>query len=144
MRRILPSLLLAVIIVLSAILILQSCATPPLTNDASSTNTAITRLYISLSSKRLQREYEVGDVEKILVNHFNGATMQESTGIHNGKKERSLVITIINCCSWEEPKEKFQEKINNLVMQLRNDLGQESILVEYIAPGKTEAFELYE
>jgi hypothetical protein len=94
MRRILPSLLLAVIIVLSAILILQSCATPPLTNDASSGDTAITRLYISLSSKRLQREYEVGDVEKILVNHFNGATMQESTGIHHGKKERSLVITI--------------------------------------------------
>jgi len=92
MRRILPSLLLAVIIVLSAILILQSCATPPLTNDASSGNTAITRLYISLSSKRLQREYEVGDVEKILVNHFNGATMQESTGIHNGKmKEASLL-----------------------------------------------------
>jgi len=144
MRKILPSLLLAVIIVLSAILILQSRSTPSLKNDASSGNTAIARLYISLSSKKLQREYEIGDVEKILVNHFNGATIQESTGFYNGKRERSLVITIINCCRWEEPIEEFQVKINNLVVQLRQDLEQESILVEHISPGDTQAFELYE
>jgi len=144
MKRIPPSLLLAVIIVLSAILIWQYRLAPSLQNDASNSNEAIARLYISLSSKTLQREYEINDVEKILANHFDGATMQEATGFYNGKRERSLVITIINCCRWEEPKEKFREKINYLVTQLRQDLGQESILVEYITPEKPEAFELYE
>jgi len=144
MRRILPSLLLAVIIVLGAILILQSRSKPTLTKNTSNDNTAIARLYISLSSKILQRKYEIKDVEEILINHFSGATLQESIGFYKGKKERSLVITIINCCEWEEPKEKFREKIKNLVVQLKNDLGQKSILVEHITPGNSEAFEIYE
>ncbi len=144
MRRKSPSLLLVAIIVLGAASILQSCSTVHLNKNTSESNSAVARLYISLSSKAHKREYEIKDVEKILANHFDGATMQEAAGLHNGKRERSLVITIINCCRWEESREKFKEKIDNLVLQLRQDLGQESVLVEYSAIEKTEVFEVYE
>ena len=84
------------------------------------------------------------DVENILINHFNGATLQESLGFFNRKKERSLIITIINCCGWEEPIEIFREKINIFVKQLRHEPGQESILVEHTSKGNTQIFEVLE
>ena len=107
-------------------------------------NTVITRIYVSLSSEKLKREFEIADVENILINHFNGATLQESLGFFNGKKERSLIVTIINCCGWEKPKDKFRESINNLVLELRHELGQESILVEHTSKGNTQIFEVLE
>jgi hypothetical protein len=87
---------------------------------------------------------EIVDVENILLKHFDGATLQEANGFYKGQREKSLVIKIINCCSWEKPREQFLESINNLVLQLRDKLGQESILVEYSSSGKTQIFEVLE
>ncbi len=144
MQRILPSSYLQTIAPLMLLLMLQSCSAHSLKSEAFKDNTAITRIYVSLSSEKLRREFEIADVENILINHFNGATLQESLGFFNGKKERSLTITIINCCRWEEPIEIFREKINNLVKQLRQDLGQESILVEVNRTTDIQVFEVLE
>jgi len=144
MRRRLLSLLLAIIIALSGTFILQSCSYVHLNNDSIDNNNAIARLYIGLSSNKLKREFEIADVEKIIASHFNAATLQESIGFYKGEREKSLIITIINCCRWEEPNKIFQEKINKLVVQLQQDLGQESILVEHILQGDARAFEVFE
>jgi len=144
MRKNLTLSLLAVAIALSGTFILQSCSTVHLNNDSIDNNNAIARVYIGLSSNIKQRKYEIEDVENILANHFDGVTLQESVGFYNGEEERILTVTIINCCRWEESKEIFRDKINNLVTQLRQDLGQESILVEYITQERLEAFEVFE
>ncbi|GJM15976.1 MAG: hypothetical protein DHS20C13_13030 [Thermodesulfobacteriota bacterium] len=144
MQKILPSPYLRIIASLFLVLMLQSCSTHSHKSKNLKYNTAITRIYLSLSSEKLKREFEIADVENILINHFNGATLQESIGFFNRKKERSLTITIVNCCRWEEPIEVFREKINNLVKQLRNDLGQESILVEVNRTTDIQVFEVLE
>lgn len=144
MQKILPSSCLQAIVPLMLLFMLQSCSTHSLKSEAFKDNTVITRIYLSLSSEKLKREFEIADVENILINHFNGATLEESLGFFNGKKERSLTITIINCCRWEEPVEIFREKINNLVKHLRQDLGQKSILVEVNRTTDIQVFEVLE
>ncbi|MGB2691952.1 MAG: hypothetical protein WBB48_11490 [Thermodesulfobacteriota bacterium] len=138
--------LLSLFIILATIcpaFLLQSCAKVNLKNNESNKN-IIVRMYIGLSSNKDQEEMEIVDVENILLKHFDGATLQEANGFYKGQREKSLVITIINCCSWEKPREQFLESINNLVLQLRDKLGQESILVEYSSSGKTQMFEVLE
>lgn len=143
MKIILPSSGLASILTLASILFIVSCSTVNLDNEHSKENNGvIVRVYIGLNSNKLQREIEIEEVEEIISKHFDSATLQESTGFYEGEKERSLIITIINCCSWEEAEDNFRIKITNLASQLRGDLGQESILVEYLSNGRTEAFEV--
>ena len=145
MKIIRPSSGLASILTLASILWIVSCSTVNLDNEHSrENNNAIVRVYIGLSSSKLQREIEIEEVEEIISKHFDSATLQESIGFYEGEKERSLIITIVNCCSWEDQTERFQEKINNLALELKNDLGQESILVEYLSNEKTDAFEALE
>ncbi len=143
MKTIQPPLL-GIILASCAMLLLVSCSTVDLNNNSTDNNSAVARLYIGLSSSKLYREILVEEVEEIISRHFKAATVQESTGFYEGEKERSLIITIINCCRWKEPEEGFREKINNLASQLKNDLGQESILVEYISQGHSEIFEVLE
>lgn len=76
--------------------------------------------------------------------HFDGATLQEAIGFYKGEREKSLIITIANCCRWEKPKDQFRKSVNNLVLELRRELGQESILVEYSSYGETHIFEILE
>lgn len=145
MKRIVKSSGLASTLTLAAILFAVSCSTVNLDNEYSKkSNNAIVRIYIGLSSSKLQREINIEEVEEIISKHFNSATLQESMGFYKGEKERSLIITIINCCSWKDQTERFQEKISNLASQLKDDLGQESILVEYLYEGKSGAFEILE
>jgi len=132
-----------IFIALGSAFLLQSCATVNLKNNEPNNNT-IVRIYIGLSTNTAQEEIEIVDVENILLTHFDGATLQEANGFYKGKREKSLVITIINCCRWERPREQFIESINNLVFQLRDKLGEESILVEHSSSGKTQIFEVLE
>ncbi len=76
--------------------------------------------------------------------HFDGATLQEAIGFYKGEREKSLIITLINCCRWEKPKDQFLGGVNNLVLELRCELGQESILVEHSSSGETHIFEILE
>jgi len=78
MQRTLPSSYLQTIAPLMLLLMLQSCSAHSLRSEAFKDNTAITRIYVSLSSEKLKREFEIADVENILINHFNGATLEES------------------------------------------------------------------
>ncbi len=134
--------LIKVLLAFCAILFIESCSRVNVNTQIPDDDHAIARIYIGLSSKKLQREIEIEEVEEIISKHFSASTIQQSTGFYNGEREESLIITIIKCCRWEEPKENFRKKINNLILQLRDDLGQESILVEYLSNGKTEAFEV--
>ncbi len=43
-----------------------------------------------------------------------------------------------------KPKDQFRKSVNNLVLELRRELGQESILVEYSSYGETHIFEILE
>lgn len=128
--------------VLSILLFVSSCTSKSY-QDSTAGNTAIARLYIGLSSKQANEDYESELVEEIISSHFDGATIQESKGIYQGKVENSLIITIINCCRWEMSKGDFRNKIQNLAIELKHKLSQESILIEYITTGKNEAFEIY-
>lgn len=132
-----------IFIAVSSALLLQSCATVNLKNNESNKNT-IVRMYIGLSTNTVQEEIEIVDVENILLKHFDGATLQEANGFYKGKREKSLIITIINCCSWEKPREQFLASINNLVLELIDKLGQESILVEHSSSRKTQIIEVVE
>lgn len=131
-----------VVLAISAILFMESCASVNVNNQSLDKNSAIVRIYVGLNSNKTQRDIEVEEVEEIISKHFSASTLQPSTGYYEGLKEKSLIVTIINCCRWVEPNEKFRNRINNLVLQLRDDLGQESILVEFVSNGRTEAFEV--
>jgi hypothetical protein len=120
---------------------LQSCATANL-NQNTTSNNIIVRLYIGLSSNINQVKIE--DIENILGKHFDGATLQEAIGFYKKEREKSLIITLINCCRWEKPKDQFLGGVNNLVLELRCELGQESILVEHSSSGETHIFEILE
>lgn len=135
--------LLIICIALIPACLFQSCATANL-NDKANSNNIIVRLYIGLSSNINQEEIEIEDIENILGKHFDGATLQEAIGLYKGEREKSLIITIANCCRWEKPKDQFRKSVNNLVLELRRELGQESILVEYSSYGETHIFEILE
>ena len=144
MRKVNSSLLTKVVLAISAILFIESCSSVNVNKHSLDNNNAIARIYIGLNSNNLQRDIQIKEVEEIISKHFSASTIQQSTGFYKGERENSLIVTIINCCSWEVPNENFRNKIKNLVLNLRSDLGQESILVEYLFNGKTEAFEVLE
>ena len=144
MRKVNSSFLITLVLALCAILFVESCSSINVSEQQLYNNNAIARLYIGLNLNKLQREIEIEEVEDIISLHFSGYTINPSTGSYKGEREKSLIVTIINCCTWEQPKEIFRNKISNLVSHLKGELGQESILVEYLSNGKTEAFEVLE
>ena len=73
---------------------------------------SVVRIYVALSSEKHGKVYTLEDIEKILVRHFSGATVQETVGYYEGKREKSLNITIINCCDWKvSDSSKFRKKV---------------------------------
>ena len=105
---------------------------------------SIVRIYVALSSEKHGREYALEDVEKILVKHFSGATVQETVGYYEGKREKSLNITIINCCDWKVSEKKFRNKVEELNSELTEKLGQEAILIELVSNDGVEGFQTIE
>jgi len=120
-----------------------SCAKVELNKKTYGSNTAIAHIYIGLNSQTNEETFEATAVQSILEKHFNGVTIEHAKGVYNGKSEESLIVTIINCCRWEIPEKAFREKIDSLVLDLKNSLKQESVLVEYITTNGGEAFEVY-
>jgi len=120
-----------------------SCAKVEVNKKTYGSNTTIARLYIGLTSRTNEETFEATAVQSILEKHFDGVTIEHATGVYNGKSEESLIVTIINCCRWEIPEKEFREKIDGLVLDLKNSLKQESVLVEYITTNGGEAFEVY-
>ena len=105
---------------------------------------SVVRIYVALSSDKNGKEYSLEDVEEILVKHFSGATVQETVGYYEGKREKSLNITIINCCEWKVSDKKFREKIDKLNKELTEKLGQEAILIELVSNDGIEGFQTIE
>ncbi len=138
--------LLSLVLIFTAIgqaFLFHSCARVD-SNSNEINNNAIVRLYIGLSLNIDKKGIKIRDLENILVKHFDGATLQEASGFYKGQRERSLIITIINCCRWEQPEDQFLERIKHLADELRHELDQESILVEYTASGEIQIFEIME
>ena len=134
-----------IFIALDMAFLFQSCARVDLDNsNNNNTNHTIARLYIGLSSDIDKEGIEIRDIENILGKRFDGATLQEATGFYKGQREKSLIITIINCCRWEQPQDQFLERIKHLATELRHELNQESILVEHTSSGEIQIFEIME
>jgi hypothetical protein len=121
----------------------MSCARVELKTETYSANTAIARIYVGLTSRTNEETFEADTVQSILEKHFDGVTIERAKGIYNGKAEESLIVTIVNCCRWEITDKEFRKKIDSLVLELKNSLNQESVLVEYISTKGGEAFEVY-
>jgi hypothetical protein len=64
-------------------------------------------------------------VLKIVNSYFKGYSLLNSVGYWNGVKEESLIISIID-------NRINLESVNNMVEQLKSELKQESILIEYL------------
>lgn len=143
MKRFLTPALLIVIALLVLVLIYQSREMSSIKVQTENED-AIVRIYIALSSEKHGKQYSADDVEKMLVKHFSGATMQETVGYYKGKREKSLEITIINCCSWKESDKKFWKKVKNLNKELTDKMGQQSVLVELVSNNGIEGFETIE
>ena len=122
----------------------MSCARVEVNTETYGTNTAVARIYIGLTSRTNDETFETAAVQTILDKHFEGTTIVQATGLYQGQAENSLIVTVINCCRWEIPEDQFKKKINNLVVDLKNSLKQESILVEYINSNGGSAFEVYD
>lgn len=132
--------LLAVIVVLIIFLILQKRELSSI-KIKTGYEDSVVRIYVALSSDKNGKEYTLEDVEAILVKHFSGATVQETVGYYEGKREKSLNITIINCCDWKVSDKKFREKIDELNQELTEKLGQEAILIELVSKDGMEGFQ---
>jgi len=143
MKRFVTPALLIVIAILILVLIYQNRELSSIKVQTENED-AIVRIYIALSSEQNGKEYTVEEVEKILVKHFSGATMQETVGYYKGNREKSLEITIINCCSWKESDEKFWKKVKNLNKELTDRLGQQSVLIELVSNNNIDSFETIE
>lgn len=143
MKRFVTPALLIIIAILILVLIYQNRELSSIKVKTENEDT-IVRIYIALSSEKHGKEYKVEDVEEILVKHFSGATMQETVGYYKGKREKSLEITIINCCSWKEPDKKFRKKVEKLNKELTDKLGQQAILIELVSNDGIEGFETIE
>lgn len=141
-----PVYLFIILIALGLGFLFQSCARVDLDNGNTSNNTShtIARLYVGLSSDTDKEGIETSAIENIMRKHFDGATLQEATGFYKGRREKSLIITIINCCSWEQPQDQFLKRIKLLASELRHELDQESVLVEQTYSGETRIFEIME
>ena len=135
--------LLAVIVVLIIFLILQKRELSSI-KIKTGYEDSVVRIYVALSSDKSGKEYTLEDVEAILVKHFSGATIQETVGYYEGKREKSLNITIINCCDWKVSDKKFREKIDELNKELTENLGQEAILIELVSNNGMEGFQTIE
>jgi hypothetical protein len=140
MKRFVTPALLIVIAILILVLIYQNRELSTIKVQTENED-AIVRIYIALSSEQNGKEYTVEEVEKILVKHFSGATMQETVGYYKGNREKSLEITIINCCSWKESDKEFRKKVENLNEELRDKLGQKSVLVELLSNNDIDGIE---
>lgn len=132
--------LLAVIVVLIIFLILQKRELSSI-KIKTGYEDSVVRIYVALSSDKNGKEYTLEDVEAILVKHFSGATVQETVGYYEGKREKSLNITIINCCDWKVSDKKFREKIDELNQELTEKLGQDAILIELVSKDGMEGFQ---
>lgn len=135
--------LLIIIAVLTAFLIYQSLELSKIKVKTENED-SIVRIYVALSSEKHGKEYTLEDVERILVKHFSGATVQETVGYYEGKREKSLNITIINCCDWKVSEKKFRRKVNELNSELTEKLGQEAILIELVSNDGVEGFQTIE
>lgn len=135
--------LLAVIVVLIIFLILQNRELSSIKIKTGHEDSVV-RIYVALSSDKNGKQYSLEDVEEILVKHFSGATVQETVGYYEGKREKSLNITIINCCEWKVSDKKFREKIDKLNKELTEKLGQEAILIELVSNDGIEGFQTIE
>lgn len=136
----LTPLLLVVIAVLVVFLIYQSLELSKIKVKTENED-SIVRIYVALSSEKHDREYTLEDVEAILVKHFSGATIHETVGYYEGKREKSLNITIINCCDWKVSDEKFRKKVQELNGELKEKLGQEAILIELVSNDGVEGIQ---
>ena len=143
MKRFVTPALLILIAILILVLIYQNRELSTIKVQTENED-AIVRIYIALSSEQNGKEYTVEEVEKILVKHFSGATMQETVGYYKGNRQKSLEITIINCCSWKESDKKFRKKVENLNKELTDKLGQQSVLVELVSNNNIDGFETIE
>lgn len=143
MRRFSTPALLIIIAILILVLIYQNTKLSSI-KEQTGNEDAIVRIYIALSSEKHGKQYAIEDVEKILVKHFSGATMQETVGYYKGNREKSLEITIINCCDWKESDEKFRKKVEELNKELTDKLGQQSVLIELVSNDGIEEFETIE
>lgn len=143
MKRFVTPALLLVIAILILVLIYQNRELSTIKVQTENED-AIVRIYIALSSGQHGKEYTAEEVEKILVKHFSGATMQETVGYYKGNRQKSLEITIINCCSWKESDKKFRKKVENLNKELTDKLGQQSVLVELVSNDNIDGFETIE
>ncbi len=135
--------LLVIIAVLMVFLIFQNRELSTIKVKTENEDT-IVRIYVALSSEKHGKEYKLEDVEKILVKHFSGATVQETVGYYEGKREKSLNITIINCCDWKLSDKKFRKKIAKLNEELTDKLGQDAILIELVSNDGIEGFQTIE
>ena len=143
MRRFITPALLIIIAILILVLIYQNRKLSSIKEQAESED-AIVKIYIALSSEKHGKEYRIEDVEKILVKHFSGATIEETVGYYKGKREKSLEITIINCCSWKESDKKFRKRVERLNKELTEKLGQKSVLIELVSNNNINGIETIE
>lgn len=135
--------LLAIIVVLIIFLIFQNRELSSIKIETGYEDSVV-RIYVALSSDKNGKEYDLEDVEAILVKHFSGATVQETVGYYEGKREKSLNITIINCCDWKVSDKKFRKKIDELNKELTEKLGQEAILIELVSNEGMEGYQTIE
>lgn len=85
----------------------------------------------------LDFEYSPKQVEEITLRHFYGATMEQAVGVWRDERvgiirETSVVITLINCCSWKQGNKQFTDQVFDLARDLYDELQQDSILVQII------------
>ncbi len=135
--------LLAIIVVLIIFLIFQNRELSSIKIETGYEDSVV-RIYVALSSDKNGKKYDLEDVEAILVKHFSGATVQETVGYYEGKREKSLNITIINCCDWKVSDKKFRKKIDELNKELTEKLGQEAILIELVSNEGMEGYQTIE
>lgn len=121
-----------------------SCARVELNTTAQAADSSIARIYVGLTSQSGVETFEKEIVQSILNRHVEGATIEQARGVYQGKTEESVIVTIINCCRWSIPENKFRSKIHKLAEDIKNTLNQESLLVEYINSNGGAAFEVYE
>jgi hypothetical protein len=77
-------------------------------------------LWVGLISADKKESFGINDIIPIVSNHFEGASLQEQTGLWRGAVEPSVKIEVI---TEEEP------KITELAQALKSALKQESVLV---------------
>lgn len=130
--------LILVIMAVGLIFVALSCTKANLESPDPINNDATARIYIGLPSN-----IEEEEIILITEKYFDGATIQEATGLYKGSRETSLVITIINCCRWKVSEETFRENIHEISTELREQLEQDSILIEYNSPEGIELIEVY-